>query len=174
VSQTASVAARGERDIQFELTPMPPSAEETRAPAREAEPTGHSPARSIAGYSMIAIGAGLFVAAGVEAANWVSDKNASDTDRGNVPNSVPDVCLYPSAPAQDACQKGKDAKNASILGWVFAGAGAVIAGTGTWLVVSDSAHSEKSGSAATRQALSVHLVPEIGVRTQSLAVRVAF
>jgi hypothetical protein len=174
VSQTASVAARGERDVQFELTPVPASTEEARAPARDAESTGHSPARSIAGYSMIAIGAGLLVGAGVEAANWASDKNASDADRANVPNSVPDVCLYQSAPAQDACQKGKDAKNASILGWVFAGAGAVIAGTGTWLVVSDSTHSEKPGAQANRHALAVRLVPELGFRSQSLAVRVAF
>jgi hypothetical protein len=175
--QTASVGPRAERDVEFMLTPVAPAVDEPiRTPAHEDTASGHSPARSIAGYSLIVAGAALVVAGVVEAASWVSDKNASDTDRANVPNTVSDVCQYASAAAQDACQKGKDAKNASILGWVFAGGGAVLAGTGTWLVLSDSSHGEGPRGQRTQptRALSVRVVPEIGLHTQTLAVRVGF
>jgi hypothetical protein len=172
--QTASVAARAERDVEFTLAPIPASAQATtQEPTHEAG--RGAPVQRILGYSAIVVGAGLLVAAGVEAANWMSDKNASDADRANVPNTVPNVCDYQSSPAQDACQKGKDAKTASVLGWVFAGAGVALAGTGTWLVLSDSgADSSHREARRTVTAPTVRIVPELGLRTQAIAVRVSF
>jgi hypothetical protein len=169
------VAAHGERDVEVALAPMTTASEE--APTEPAaNKDGGVRVKTIAGYVAIAAGVGLFVAAGVEAANWASDKNASDTDRMNVPSNVSDVCAFSSKPAQDACQKGKDAKTVSALGWVFAGAGAVLGGTGVWLVLSDSGSKDGPHERAARGPARpvVQVIPEIGVRSQSVALRVTF
>jgi hypothetical protein len=177
--QVTSVASHAEREVSFTLAPVPVSVDQgahTAPPENE----GGVRAKSIVGYVAIAAGVGLLVAAGVEAAAWVSDKNASDSDRALVPNTVSDVCTYSSQAAQDACQKGKDAKTVSVLGWVFGGAGVVLAGAGTWLVVSDASRAdgphERTPQAGWRRPVqpTVRLVPEIGLRSQSLAIRVSF
>jgi hypothetical protein len=174
--QTTSVAGRAEREVDFALTAESTGGgtdvhvdDAAGAAGRDRRSGSGVPVKSIVGYTAIVVGVGLLVAAGVEAANWVSDKNASDRDRANVPNTVSQVCDFASSAAEDACKQGKNAKTASLLGWVFAGAGVVVAGTGTWLVLSDTSHSETSPGTAT-----IRLVPEIGAQRQMLSLRVAF
>jgi hypothetical protein len=166
--QTTSVAARTERDVEFTLIAESATVDAGVHQEGATEPHGDGHVKSIVGYTAIVVGVGLLVVAGVEAAVWVGDKNASARDRANVPNTVSQVCDYDSGPAQDACQQGKNAKTASLLGWVFAGAGAVLAGTGTALVLSDTQHAEPTSSTRIR------VIPEIGARRQTLTLSVAF
>ena len=130
------------------------------------------PLRKVVGYSAVVAGVGLLVAGGVEGLSWMSDKSASDTDRTSVPRTVSDVCAAPStnAAAADACQKTHDASNAALLGWVFTGAGAVLAGAGVILVLTDHGSSDSAAAARTRVAVT----PALGARSGGLDVRVTF
>jgi len=175
--QAAWVAANAERELTFVVTPLE-SVEPVVHPAPTSGESGVR-AKSVLGYAAIAAGAGLLVAAGVEAAAWTRDKSDNTTARAMVPSTVPDVCVYPSPAAQDACRKARDAKDVSVLGWVFGGAGVVLAGTGAWLVISDAsrpdAPSETTSRPRPRRAGPVvRLVPEVGLRSQSVALRVSF
>jgi hypothetical protein len=136
-------------------------------------PSGPSPVRKIIAYSALVAGAGLLVAGGVEGLSWLSDKHTSDTDRASVPQSVTDVCATPpvNPAAADACQKSQDASKAATLGWVFTGAGAVLAGTGIVLLLTDHGSGEDASSAA-RSRLAV--TPVIGPRSGGLQARFAF
>lgn len=178
-AQTASVAQNAEREVDFTLS----SADTTAAPAipPASEGGGGLRAGGIFGYSAIVVGAGLLVASGIEAANWVSDKSASDSDRQNVPRTVTDVCNDPAnASAVDACDKSKNARTVSTLGWIFAAVGAAAAGTGIWLVVSDASESNARPSAVgegRRPAAGgsrIEVVPIVGVHDRALDLRVSF
>jgi hypothetical protein len=135
--------------------------------------SGPSPVRKIVAYSALVAGAGLLVAGGVEGLGWLSDKHASDTDRAAVPQSVTDVCASPpvNPAAADACQKSQDASKAATLGWVFTGAGAVLAGTGLVLLLTDHGGGEDT-SASARSRLAV--APVVGPRSGGLQARFAF
>src|SRR5207245_1040282 len=85
------------------LQALPTPAPIVSAPSPSSPPE-RFPTRVLLAYSAIAIGAGLVVAAGVEAANWISDSNRSSEDRKQVPRNVTDVCAEPlNTAAQDAC-----------------------------------------------------------------------
>ncbi len=144
-SQAVTLQDGGEAEISFALSPAEGGAA-AGTPDQPQEPVEKKPfpTRKVIGYATVVVGVGFLVAAGYEGTKWLSDKNASDQDRNNVPANVTNVCspgvtLEPSAQnaANDACGKSNDASSAVKLGWIFAGVGAVVAGTGIWLVVGD-------------------------------------
>ncbi len=174
----------GEAEISFALTPADSGSGAGAAPEASQDSVEKKPfpVRKVVGYSAVVVGVGFLVAAGIEAAGWLSDKNQSDQDRNNVPNSVTDVCspgvaLQPQAQAAaaDACQQTNSATHAVTLGWIFAGVGAVVAGTGIWLVVSD--HSADAAPEPTAKATPrprFEVLPSLGARAGSLDVRMTF
>jgi hypothetical protein len=181
-SQAVTLQDGGEAEISFALSPAEgaPGAEPEAAPeTTEKKPF---PVRKVIGYSAVVVGVGFLVAAGIEGAGWLSDKNASDQDRNSVPNNVTDVCtpgvaLNPSAQgaAADACSKTNSASHDATLGWVFTGIGAVLAGAGIWLVVGDhggDAASEPTAKASSRPRFDV--LPALGARAGSLDVRMTY
>jgi hypothetical protein len=175
-NRTTIVPPGGETTLQFATLPVA-----GLTPVSNGEPPstqkGGLRLRGILGYSAIVAGAGLMVAAGFEAAAWSDDKNASSAKRANVPSTVTNVCNDSSSvPAQEACQKIKDGQNAAVLGWAFGALGAVLAGTGTWMVLSDTApeRSPHDGSVRMRERLRVELIPRITTTAQSLDVRLRF
>ncbi len=112
-------------------------------PAQEPTEKKPFPVRKVVGYSIVVLGVASLVAAGFEGVSWLSDKNKSDQDRNSVPSNVTDVCnpgmLDDAAvlAAADACKQSHNASSAVKFGWIFTGIGAVLAGTGIWLVVGD-------------------------------------
>jgi hypothetical protein len=178
---TRSVTAVGGSDVTVVFASL---ASPVALPARIAPEPRPSAVQPVLGVTAIAVGAGLLVAAGVEALGWQKDKNDSDQDRTSVPNTVQDVCSFNSAAAADACNKAHDAKTVSTLGWVFAGAGAVFVGTGITLVVTaPHEHGERDdhdGRADARSrarsgsSLPFELLPAIGPQVRSLDLRVRF
>jgi hypothetical protein len=180
-AQQASVAVGAEGELTFALTPTPVAGPDT---------TTHSsfPLRKVATYSALVAGAGLLVAAGVEGLAWMSDSNASKNDRLNVCSpqgfaagacapAVPDVCKAEvNSYAVDACQKSKDAITASTLGWVFAGVGAALVGTGFVLMLGDHGSSDSPHDSAAPAAAKprVDVLPLVGSRGGALDLRVTF
>ena len=156
-----------------------PSGERTVGPVQPA-PSAESehgfPVRTAVAYSVIAVGVGFLVASGIETALWIDDENRSTQDRKSVPNTVTDVCAETTDPhAVDACAKSKDAVNSSTLAWVFAGAGAVLAGTGIWLVATEHPSGEPhGGEMSAAQKPKIDLVPSLGARAGAVALRVTF
>src|SRR4029077_4294911 len=176
--QTVTLADGAQQDVSFALTPSPSPAAAEATPEQPSGEKSTFPVRKGVGYSAVVVGVGLLVAAGIEGANWVSDRNASDEDRRSVPSTVTDVCATPfNAAGADACQKSNSAASAVRLGWIFAGVGAVLTGTGIWLVLSDhgggtDAPSEPTAKARPRPKLDV--LPALGARSGSVALRVTF
>jgi hypothetical protein len=176
--QAITLQDGGEAEISFALSPAeaPPGAEGAPEPPQESVEKKPFPVRKVIGYSVFAVGVGFLVAAGIEGENWLSDKNASDQDRNNVPNNVSNVCeMQVNQAAQDACQKSTSASHAAKLGWIFAGVGAVLAGSGIWLVVGDhtgEAATEPSARATPKPRFDV--LPALGARAGSLDVRMTF
>jgi hypothetical protein len=170
--QSFEVANGGEHDLTFTLA-------SARHESRDEPGRSSFPVVKVLGYSAIVAGAGFLVAGGIEALNWVSDSNASSNDRQQIPRSVTDVCNDQAPAAVDACAKSKDATSVSTLGWVFAGAGAVLLGAGIVLVVSDHGPSEDKSASATRGAAgatvaAVRVVPSVGPRAGALQLRIDF
>ena len=168
--QSAVLASGASQELTFPL-----GAEVTAAP--DSGEHASFPVRKVLEYGAIVVGAGLLIASGVEAAQWISDSNASNADRQSVPRSVTDVCAAEvNAAAQDACRKSKDAASVSTLGWVFGGAGAALLGTGIILLLTDHGSQETASGAAAqaprRSALTV--VPSMGPQGGSVDVRVTF
>jgi hypothetical protein len=175
--QAVTLQEGGEAEISFALTPAT-SAETTAGPPDQPqEPVEKKPfpVRKAIGYSVVVVGVGFLVAAGIEGTKWLSDKNASDQDRNNVPSDVADVCAMPvNQFAVDACNKSTDASHAVKLGWIFAGVGAVLAGTGIWLVVGDRSGDAPEPVAKAPPKPRFDLLPSIGRRAGSLDVRMTF
>jgi hypothetical protein len=174
-SQTITLVDGGEQDLNFALSPAPAPAIPESPPEPEHATKTPFPTRKVLGYSAVIVGVGLLVTAGIEGASWSSDKNASDKDRQTIPNNVTDVCTttQPSSAEQDACQKSKNAATAAKLGWIFGGVGAVLTGTGIWLVLSGGeSTSDSSAKAAIRS--KIDFIPSMGTRAASLDVRVRF
>jgi hypothetical protein len=158
-------------------TPRPGTsdAEPSAAADTAARPESKFTARTALAYSTLAVGVGLLAAATVEAANWISDSNASTDDRKTVPATVSDVCAErQNVAAVDACNKSSDATKASALGWVFAGAGAGLVATGIWLVVTEHPGKKASDEASTASRSRFDLVPSLGPRSGSVGVRITF
>ncbi len=167
-----TVAVTGGAEREVDLTP-PPSHELPQTPMAEGSSTSYM--KPLLGYSAVAIGASLIVVSVIEGLNWQSDKNASDQDRGNVPNTVHDVCSDPgSAAAQDACDKSRDAKTVSTLGWAFGVAGVAFAVTGLVLLATPSHGAERSAARAPAAHRSIEILPQIGQKVQSIDVRWSF
>ena len=140
--QAVSLSAGEERELTF--VPTAPAG----AAGGESSSGGIS-ARRVIAYAALGVGGALVIAGVVEAAQWVSDNNANNSDRQRVKSSIQDVCANEiNSAAEDACRKEQDAVTASTLGWVFGGIGAVLIGSGTVLLLTD--HSSSSeGAAAT-------------------------
>jgi hypothetical protein len=169
--QTTSVKGSAEQDVTFSLSPGSPSE------GVETESKGSFPVRRVLGYSAIVLGVASFAVAGVEGLNWLSDKNASDNDRKNVPSNVTDVCVDAvNAAALDACTKSRDATTVATIGWIFTGVGAALVGTGLWLVIGDHGASEAPHEAAARAVplRRIELVPTLGPHGGALGLRGAF
>lgn len=178
-SQSVNLQDGGEAEISFALTPAEGTPGAEGAPEQPQETTDKKPfpVRKVIGWTAVAVGVGFLVTAGIEGTRWLSDKNDSDTDRNNVPSNVTDVCAMPvNQAAVDACNKSTDASQAVKLGWIFAGVGAVLAGTGIWLVVGDHSGDAPEPSAAAkgtpRQRFDV--LPSVGARAGSVDVRMTF
>jgi hypothetical protein len=177
-SQAITLQDGGEAEISFALSPTEavPSPGLVSETSQEPVEKKAFPARKVIGYSAVVAGVGLLVVGGIEGANWISDKNASDKDRNGVPESVTDVCATPvNAAAVDACKNSTNASRAAKLGWIFAGVGAVLAGTGIWLVLSDHGGDpavEPAAKATPRPRFDV--LPALGARAGSLDVRLTF
>jgi hypothetical protein len=171
--QSTEVASGGDQEVSFALGPA-----SRHAPAQENERSSSFPVIKVLGWSAVVAGAGFLVAGGIEGLNWINDSNTSSNDRSQVPKSVNDVCSYSSSAAQDACTKSKDAVSVSTLGWIFAGAGAVLVGTGIVLITTDHGPAETSSSAASRSlantTTAVRLLPSVGPRAGSLQLRLDF
>jgi hypothetical protein len=171
-AQTASVALGVEQDLTFPLAPAAP-------PPVDSSSHSTFPVRKVLEYGLIVVGGGLLIAGGVETAQWISDSNASNSDRQNVPKNVTDVCAAQvNTYAQDACRKSKDATTVSSLGWVFGGIGAAVVGTGVVLLLTDHPSSlETSGPSAslrTPRKPSVDVLPAVGPQGGSMQLRVTF
>jgi hypothetical protein len=133
--------------------------------------------RGVIAYSALVVGGGLLVASGIEAANWIADSDASNNDRKSVPKDVTDVCASPVSPAAiDACAKSRDASNVSALGWIFAGVGAALVGTGTVLLVTGGAQHEASNTAprSGSRGAKLEVLPAIGARAGHLDLKLTF
>jgi len=163
--EVTTVDENGERHVEFNLTATSPASVAT---GQSENPTGGVVgARTILGFSAIVVGAAAIVMAGVEVAGWVNDKNSSDLDRQNVPRSVTDVCNEPAnASAEDACQRNRNAKTVSTLGWVFGAVGAAAAATGVWLVAGVPRPDPKPRESGVRPGLrpDVVVLPSFGER----------
>jgi hypothetical protein len=166
--QPAEVTNGGEQDVTFALAPA-------RHEDRNERGRSSFPVAKVLGYSAMVAGAGFLVAGGIEGLNWLSDSNASSDDRKTIPRSVTDVCSDQAPAAQDACAKSKDATSVSTLGWIFAGAGALLLGTGIVLVTTDHGSSEE-GATASHGApkAAVQLLPAVGPHAGSLHLRIDF
>jgi hypothetical protein len=170
-SLTTNVKVGGEQDVSFAMTP---AAEETKG--EEHEPRQPFPTRQVIGYT--ALGASVLLIAGavIEGVNWLSDKNASDSDRASIPTTVTDVCNDMSSTAQDACAKSKDATTRSTLGWIFGGAGIALGGLGVWLITSDHSSGDAAlgSTARSRTGTTIGFVPSFGPHGAAANVRVGF
>jgi hypothetical protein len=182
-SQAVTLQDGGEADISFALTPgeAGPGAEGAPEQPQEQVEKKPFPVRKVIGWTTVVVGVGFLVAAGIEGTRWLSDKNASDQDRNSVPSDVTNVCSPPGpldasalTAAADACDKSSDASQAVKLGWIFAGVGAVLAGTGIWLVVGD--HSGDSPEPVAKAPLRPRfdVLPSLGAHAGSLAVRMTY
>jgi hypothetical protein len=173
--EVTTVDEGGERQVEFDLTATSPASVAT---GQSETPTGVVGGRKILGFSAIVVGASAIVVAGVEAAGWVNDKNSSDLDRQNVPRSVTDVCNEPvNASAEDACQRNRNAKTVSTLGWVFGAVGAAAAGTGVWLVAGAPRQPDPGPrESGTRRSLrpDVEVLPSFDAHARAVTLRLTF
>ncbi|MDP9151233.1 MAG: hypothetical protein M3O36_15005 [Myxococcota bacterium] len=159
--QSASAAPGAEQNVAFPLPPPP----EREVPERAGKPF---PVRQVAAYAALAAGAAFLVGSAVETGIWFDDRNKSRDDRLSVPTSVSDVCLdQVNAAAVDACGRGRQALNASTLGWVFAGVGTALVGGGVYLLATrgrpiDDGAPAYGATRAVRAKVSLDVAPEWG------------
>jgi hypothetical protein len=182
-SQAVTLQDGGEAEISFALSPAESAQGAEGAPEQPQEPAEKKPfpVRKVLGWTTVVVGVGFLVTAGIEGTRWLSDKNDSDTDRNSVPSNVTDVCNQAGGlsgasltAAVDACNKSNDASEAVKLGWIFAGVGAVLAGTGIWLVVGDHSGDAPEPAAKAPPRPRFDVLPSIGGRAGSVDVRMTF
>jgi hypothetical protein len=170
-SQQSIVTVGQEQEMNFALTAVP-------VVGQDQTPHAPFPTRTVLGYAAIVAGAGLLVASGVETAAWVNDSNISQNDRKQVPSTVPDVCAAEvNSQALDACHRSKNAVSVSTLGWIFGGAGAVLAGTGIALLVTGHDGSGVPRDTVTTGAASkpsFQVLPAVGSHGGFLDMRLTF
>jgi len=165
--QQAAVAAGAEQELSFTLAPTTSVGTETHSAF---------PLRKVATYSALVAGGGLLVAGGIEGLAWLGDSNTSKSDRKNVPPNITDVCVDEvNQSAVDACHKSKDALTVSTLAWVFTGVGAVLVGTGVYMLATDSGSSESGHEPPPPVGKpKLQLVPAVGTRGGAVDLRVTF
>jgi hypothetical protein len=171
-SLTTNVKIGSEQDVSFALAPAPE--EEPKEEPKERPPF---PTRQVLGYSALGASVLLIAAAVIEGVGWVSDKNASDSDRQSIPTTVTDVCNDMSPTAQDACNKSKDATTKSTFGWIFGGAGVALGGIGVWLITSDHPSGDAPLGTSARSGTgkpTLTAVPTVGPHGGVLNVRLNF
>jgi hypothetical protein len=130
--------------------------------------------RRVAVVSALVAGAVLGVAGGIEGIAWLEDSNDSKNDRKSVPSNVTNVCTTEvNSAALDACHRSRDAVVVSRLGWVFAGVGAALLGTGIYLMPGGQRSSSPRGGSIPAKP-RVALFPILGTRGGALDLRVTF
>jgi hypothetical protein len=165
--QQATVAAGAEQELTFTLAPATPAA-----------PESHSsfPLRKVATYTTLVAGGGLLIAGGVEGLVWLNQYNTQKSQLKNVPPNITNVCVDEVNPsAVNTCQRSKSALTTSTLGWVFGAVGAALAGTGLYLLATDSGPSD-SGSPPPPPVGKPRLqvVPEMGMKSGAVDVSLSF
>ena len=111
-------------------------------------------ARTIVGWSAIAVGAGLIGVATIEGVRFLGLKDDLNADRSKIDKNVNDVCAPEQATnpiAVDACSKFHDAQGARTVGLVLGGLGAAAAVTGVILLVTDHTGDEPRPDVARRE-----------------------
>jgi hypothetical protein len=156
--QQATVPAGAEQELTFTLAPAAPVA-----------PESHSsfPLRKVATYSTLVAGAGLLITGGVEGLVWLNQYNTQKSQLKNVPPNITNVCVDEVNPsAVSSCQRSKSALTTSTLAWVFGAVGAVLAGTGVYLLATDSGPSDSGAPPPPPVGKPrIQVVPEMGVRS---------
>jgi hypothetical protein len=167
-AQQTSMSLGAEREVTFALTPAPDATPEVASGSLFST-------RAIATYSVV-VGAAAVVAGGIEGVVWLSDSNAGKNDRKNVPANVTDVCATEvNASAVDACRRSKNAVAVSTVGWIFAGVGAALVGTGVVLMLGEHGSSDaRKGATDARAKPRVELLPWLGAREGAVDLRVTF
>lgn len=122
-------------------------------PAEEAQ--GHAfPWHPVLGWSAIVGGTALAVVGGVYGAQWMGLRSDIAGLRDQYPAGA-DACAvatrYPAA--DEACRKNEQAQSKSI-GWVFAGAGVALIGTGTVLLLTGGGSDDDASKSKAKAQLS--------------------
>jgi hypothetical protein len=168
-SQSTTVSAGGNADLTFDLS-------STARP--DTGPHTPFPTRKVVEIALLVLGVGALVVSGVEAGQWANynseDNGVSHNWQGNNPCSV-----QPGAPgasnAAEVCQLDKDARTASAIAFVSGGVGAVLVGTGIYLLVTDHPSSESDAAAARASAKpSFDVLPSLGPQGGSMDLRFTF
>lgn len=165
------VHGKPEQDAVPGPGPTPPAPEPA---ASESTPPSSGPNRlpKALGYAGLAAGAVLLAASALEVVKWSNDTSLANQQRAMVPSSVSDVCAAQSLPAAAlACQTSTRVTNDAIFAWAFGLAGAAVAGTGAWLLITSSSSGDAK-PAAWHPPLEV--VPTIGSRVRSLDIKFTF
>jgi hypothetical protein len=167
-AQEGSVSPGDEEEMTFTLSPVAPE-----APEREGRSS--FPTRKVVTYSALVAGGVLVVAGGIEGIAWLEDSHASKVDRQSVPPSVTNVCeTEVNGAALDACQRSRNAQRVSALGWVFAGVGGALLGTGIFLMHDGHGSSHPPQSAAIPVKSRMTLLPRVDTRGGAVDLRVTF
>jgi hypothetical protein len=140
--QTVDTSSTAPREVTFALTPHDSASADSAS--------GGLDPRKALGYSAVGAGAILVVAGIVEGAGWISDARKSSEERSLVPNNVTDVCNppMPSSAAAIACSTTRRESTEAALAWVFTFAGAGLAATGTWLLLTPGSQGAAHGQAS--------------------------
>jgi hypothetical protein len=165
--QQATVAAGAEQELSFTLAPAAPVPPETHS---------SFPLRKVATYTTLVAGGGLLIAGGVEGIVWLNQYNTQKSQLKNVPPTISNVCVDEVNPsAVNSCQRSKSALTTSTLGWVFGAVGAALAGTGVYLLASDSGSSDSGHEPPPPVGKPrIHVVPEVGTRSGGVDLSVSF
>lgn len=150
-SKSVDMAAASERDVSFELVAAKPDT----TPYLDTS-TSKLPVRKIIAWTAIGLGAASMVVGAVEGFSFLSSKSDLNSDRANIATTVTDVCQDLSTPSSiDACTKFKDARSERTLELIFLGVGAVLAGGGVILLVTDKGGEPSAPAAAPASAFRI-------------------
>jgi hypothetical protein len=127
----------------------------TRAPSEAESKSSSTPVsfRTVAALTSLGLGIGFGVAGTVEAARYMSLRSENDSDHQNI--NARDLCdvNQPHASSDEelraACGRIKDARSALTLELVFYGVGAVLAGVGITMLVTDHGREPSKGVSVT-------------------------
>lgn len=124
------------------------------APPPEEAPPRPFPWRPVLGWSAIVGGTALAVVGGVYGAQWMGLRSDIAALRDKYPAGADACAVATSYPAADeACRKNEQAQGKSI-GWVFAGAGVALIGTGAVLLLTGGGSDEVDAKGKAKARLS--------------------